>query len=86
MQSIAETCVRSDAAHLSINLVSEIAVPMFTTLSLVLCFKSVVMEDIRLISARPFSLSSMQPVFMETLTLLHLMGTSTHSMAKESSH
>ena len=36
MQSIAETCVRFDAAHLSINLVSEIAVPMFTTLRLVL--------------------------------------------------
>ena len=34
MQSIAETCVRFDAAHLSINLVSEIAVPMFTTLIL----------------------------------------------------
>ena len=34
MQSIAETCVRFDAAHLSINLVSEIAVPMFTTLML----------------------------------------------------
>ena len=33
MQSIAETCVRFDAAHLSINMVSEIAVPMFTTLS-----------------------------------------------------
>ena len=33
MQSIAETCVRFDAAHLSINLVSEIVVPMFTTLS-----------------------------------------------------
>ena len=33
MQSIAETCVRFDAAHLSINLVSEIAVPMFTTLN-----------------------------------------------------
>ena len=33
MQSFAETCVRFDAAHLSINLVSEIAVPMFTTLS-----------------------------------------------------
>ena len=33
MQSIAETCVRFDAAHLSINLVSEIAVPMFTTLT-----------------------------------------------------
>ena len=32
MQSIAETCVHFDAAHLSINLVSEIAVPMFTTL------------------------------------------------------
>ena len=32
MQSIAESCVRFDAAHLSINLVSEIAVPMFTTL------------------------------------------------------
>ena len=32
MQSIAETCVRFDAAHLSINLVSEITVPMFTTL------------------------------------------------------
>ena len=32
MQSIAETCVRFDAAHLSINLVSEISVPMFTTL------------------------------------------------------
>ena len=32
MQSIAETCVRFDAAHLSINLVSEFAVPMFTTL------------------------------------------------------
>ena len=29
MQSIAETCVRFDAAHLSINLVSEIAEPMF---------------------------------------------------------
>ena len=27
MQSIAETCVRFDAAHLSINLVSEIALP-----------------------------------------------------------
>ena len=35
MQSIAETCVRFDAAHLSINLVSEIAVPMFPTLNLV---------------------------------------------------
>ena len=33
MQSIAETCVRFDAAHLSINLVSEIAVPMFPTLT-----------------------------------------------------
>ena len=33
MQSIAETCVRFDAAHLSINLVSEIAVPMFPTLN-----------------------------------------------------
>ena len=33
MQNIAETCVRFDAAHLSINLVSEIAVPMFTTLT-----------------------------------------------------
>ena len=32
MQSIAETCVRFDAAHLSINLVSEIAEPMFPTL------------------------------------------------------
>ena len=32
MQSIAETCVRFNAAHLSINLVSEIAVPMFPTL------------------------------------------------------
>ena len=32
MQSIAETCVRFDAAHLSINLVSEIALPMFPTL------------------------------------------------------
>ena len=38
MQSIAETCVRFDAAHLSINLVSEIAVPMFTTLSSKVCF------------------------------------------------
>ena len=34
MQSIAETCVRFDAAHLSIHLVSEIAVPMFTTLNM----------------------------------------------------
>ena len=34
MQSIAETCVRFDAAHLSINLVSEITVPMFPTLRL----------------------------------------------------
>ena len=33
MQSIAETCVRFDAAHLSINLVSEIALPMFPTLT-----------------------------------------------------
>ena len=33
MQSIAETCVCFDAAHLSINLVSEIAVPMFPALS-----------------------------------------------------
>ena len=33
MQSIAETCVRFDAAHLSINLVLEIAVPMFPTLT-----------------------------------------------------
>ena len=32
MQSIAEICVRFDAAHLSINLVSEIALPMFPTL------------------------------------------------------
>ena len=32
MQSSAETCVRFDAAHLSINLVSEIALPMFPTL------------------------------------------------------
>ena len=31
-QSIAETYVRFDAAHLLINLVSEIAVPMFPTL------------------------------------------------------
>ena len=29
MQTIAETYVRFDAAHLSINLVSEIALPMF---------------------------------------------------------
>ena len=34
MKTIAETCVRFDAAHLSINLVSEIAVPMFPTLSI----------------------------------------------------
>ena len=34
MQTIAETCVRFDAAHLSINLVSEIALPMFPTLRL----------------------------------------------------
>ena len=34
MQTIAETCVRFDAAHLSINLVSEIAVRMFPTLNL----------------------------------------------------
>ena len=34
MQTIAETCVRFDAAHLSIKLVSEIAVTMFPTLSL----------------------------------------------------
>ena len=33
MQSIAETCVRFDAVHLSINLVSEIALPMFPILS-----------------------------------------------------
>ena len=33
MQSIAETCVCFDAAHLSINLVSEIGVPMFPTLN-----------------------------------------------------
>ena len=32
MQSIAETCVHFDAAHLSINLVSEIALLMFLTL------------------------------------------------------
>ena len=31
----AETCVRFDAAHLSINLVLEIAVPMFPTLIVV---------------------------------------------------
>ena len=37
MQSIAETCVCFDAAHLSINLVSEIAVPMFPTLTGMLC-------------------------------------------------
>ena len=37
MQSIAETCVRFDAALLSINLVSEIAVPMFPTLNLCTC-------------------------------------------------
>ena len=35
MQSIAETCVRFDAAHLSINLVSEIAVPMLPTLTVI---------------------------------------------------
>ena len=34
MQSIAETCVRFDAAHLSINLVSEIDLPMFPTLNI----------------------------------------------------
>ena len=34
MQTIAETCVRFDAAHLSINLVLEIAVPMFPTFKL----------------------------------------------------
>ena len=36
MQTIAETCVCFDAAHLSINLVSEMAVhvPMFATLRL----------------------------------------------------
>ena len=32
MQTIAETCVCFDAVHLSINLVSEIAAPMFPTL------------------------------------------------------
>ena len=32
MQTIAETCVRFESAHLSINLVSEIAVPMFPSL------------------------------------------------------
>ena len=32
MQTIAETCVCFDAAHLSISLVLEIAVPMFPTL------------------------------------------------------
>ena len=34
MQTIADACVRFDVAHLSINLVSEIAVPMFPTLIL----------------------------------------------------
>ena len=33
MQTIAKTCVRFESAHLSINLVSEIAVPMFPTLT-----------------------------------------------------
>ena len=37
MQSIAEICVSFDAAHLSINLVSEIAVPMFPTLMSGVC-------------------------------------------------
>ena len=32
VEGLAETCVHFDAAHLSINLVSEIAVPMFPTL------------------------------------------------------
>ena len=32
MQTIAETCVCFDAAHLSINLISEIGVAMFPTL------------------------------------------------------
>ena len=36
MQSIAETCVPFDAAHLSIYLVSEIAVPVFRTLIILL--------------------------------------------------
>ena len=39
MQSIAETCVRFDAAHLSINLVSEIALPMFPTLRKLCCYQ-----------------------------------------------
>ena len=50
MQSIAETCVRFDAAHLSINLVSEIAVPMFTTLT---ANSTIVMQSNKMFSCAP---------------------------------
>ena len=58
MQSIAETCVRFDAAHLSINLVSEIAVPMFTTL---------IKSDIRKVT---HSMRSKKPHKLETKNFL----------------
>ena len=58
MQSIAETCVHFDAAHLSINLVSEIAVPMFPTLTRLspIPFKNVGFRDgtgLRLVNGIP---------------------------------
>ena len=55
MQSIAETCVRFDAAHLSINLVSEIAVPMFTTLRGYAVSKTEILRDILLFVAKIFT-------------------------------
>ena len=53
MQSIAETCVCFDAAHLSINLVLEIGVPMFPTLSCDMCMKEGINEESNL---RPINL------------------------------
>ena len=65
MQSIAETCVRFDAAHLSINLVSEIAVPMFTTLNPPI-----------LGSNTPYKLLCMQhPLLLQRCSLLSLTST-----------
>ena len=66
MQSIAETCVRFDAAHLSINLVSEIAVPMFPTLITLEGFTTMVanegLEKAEPIEPGPPGLTALHPL------------------------
>ena len=87
MQSIAETCVRFDAAHLSINLVSEIAVPMFTTLRsllLAIWLQNFNSEFIQKIFSALGKVTQVYSVYVCIYTLVALLGQSMPSYCDKS--